>query len=376
MRETSTQRRRRQEDAPPLGEPALLALQRTAGNAAVTAWLQRDHTLPADPHTLGDVPAAADRDLQLDTDRMSFSRVASLFGRGNLKLRAGIDLTPHFSGKMAKDPKDEDKVEIGLRNIGASIFGLDDGGGRPKLLDAVHIREFDLDGVGGLDGRYRFTCVVRKGTAAAPQEVDLIIELVGAERPAFKLWKELDGKRRNELTSRFSRLGFVRAEPTLTETVDTWTDDQWGKVLQALEKIPEASLSGIGEVTWARGHGQKGPTGEAGYYQLSGPPPKRRLTLYDGAFRDDDSLTETIAHELGHSLSFKPTEGGGGTALALSTEFQTAANADSPHAITKYGDTNWHEKYAEAYGMFITEPDTLKALRPKTYDYFVKQQRP
>ena len=32
------------------------------------------------------------------------------------------------------------------------------------------------------------------------------------------------------------------------------------------------------------------------------------------------------------------------------------------------------ESYAEAYSMFIAEPATLKALRPMTYDWFVRQQ--
>jgi hypothetical protein len=360
-------RGRRSEDAPPLGEPALLALQRTAGNAAVTAWLHRDHRLPDDPHSVADLPGTATRDIQMDTDSVSFKSVKALFGTGNIKLRPGIDLTPHYSGKMAKDPKDEDKVEMGLRNLGAQIFGLDADAARPKLVDAVHIREFELDSVGGFDARYRFTCVVRK----APNDIDLIVEMVGAERPGFKSWKDLDSKRRSELENRFGRLHFTQAQPSLTQTVDSYTDEQFGKVLQAVEKIPEASLSGIGDVTWARGHGQKGPTGESGYFEESGPPPKRQLTLYDGAFKDDEVLTETIAHELGHALSAKPVETGH-AALALSPEFQAAANADSPHAITKYGDKDWHEKFAEAYGMYISEPDTLKALRPKTYEYLSK----
>jgi len=32
------------------------------------------------------------------------------------------------------------------------------------------------------------------------------------------------------------------------------------------------------------------------------------------------------------------------------------------------------ESYAEAYSMFIVEPATLKALRPRTFEWFARQQ--
>jgi hypothetical protein len=81
-------------------------------------------------------------------------------------------------------------------------------------------------------------------------------------------------------------------------------------------------------------------------------------------------------HEIGHAISGKPAETGG-TALAADTSsgsFQAAAKADSALAITKYGQTDMGESYAEAYSMFIVEPATLKALRPRTFEWFARQQ--
>jgi hypothetical protein len=92
------------------------------------------------------------------------------------------------------------------------------------------------------------------------------------------------------------------------------------------------------------------------------------------AFKSDSSLIETVAHEIGHAISNKPTEKGG-TAIADQAEYQNAVKADGPHAITKYGDTNSSEHQAEAYAMFIAEPATLQALRPNVFAFFEKQKK-
>jgi hypothetical protein len=102
----------------------------------------------------------------------------------------------------------------------------------------------------------------------------------------------------------------------------------------------------------------------------------RTLTVRGDAFASDDTLLRLVAHEIGHAISGKPAETGG-TALAADASdagFQAAAKADSTLAVTKYGQKNVSESYAEAYSMFIVEPLTLKALRPKTFEGFTKQQ--
>ncbi|MBW2257118.1 MAG: hypothetical protein JRI25_21340, partial [Deltaproteobacteria bacterium] len=39
-------------------------------------------------------------------------------------------------------------------------------------------------------------------------------------------------------------------------------------------------------------------------------------------------------------------------------------------AVSQYGESDWKEAYAEAFSLYVTEPQTLLALRPKTYAYF------
>jgi hypothetical protein len=58
--------------------------------------------------------------------------------------------------------------------------------------------------------------------------------------------------------------------------------------------------------------------------------------------------------------------------VAGTNAFRVAATKDSPTAVSRYGEKDWQESYAEAYSLYVTAPDTLKALRPGTYDYFSK----
>jgi len=59
-------------------------------------------------------------------------------------------------------------------------------------------------------------------------------------------------------------------------------------------------------------------------------------------------------------------------AAAKGNKFREAATKDSPKAVTAYGDTDWQEAYAEAYSLYLTSPETLKAVRPNVFDYLDK----
>ncbi|MEA2387109.1 MAG: hypothetical protein QOJ22_1283, partial [Thermoleophilaceae bacterium] len=54
---------------------------------------------------------------------------------------------------------------------------------------------------------------------------------------------------------------------------------------------------------------------------------------------------------------------------AKGNKFRDAAKKDGGKAATAYGDTDWQEAFAEAYSLYITAPDTLKALRPNVFAY-------
>jgi len=51
--------------------------------------------------------------------------------------------------------------------------------------------------------------------------------------------------------------------------------------------------------------------------------------------------------------------------------FRAAVKKDGKD-VSKYGEEDWQESYAEAYSLFVTTPDQLRAIRPATYDYFTK----
>jgi hypothetical protein len=411
------QRRREPDEEPAAGEPpvkvapaaSLLALQRTAGNSAVSAWLrrapanqlQRDHKVGDDANTLDKVGPAL-KDLVIDQDTVSVSGRAWYFKNARLPARPGIGVDVRFGGPMAKDKSREQAVQNGLGSMALIMFGINGeaprkkgdedwdtgskpGKPRPPTTDLVRVVDLDLTEYGGQEGHYRFTAVAAKGAADAPTEVVIVIELLGARHQPFDA--ALDSKRKAALEKRFSGFGFVKKAPrtggsvldTPDDTMD-WLDDQWARVLQALERVPDEMLAGVAGIAWERGRGAKGPDGEGGHYQtksglLAGDKPERLLTLYDDAFKSDDILVAIVAHELGHAVSEKPAEPKGGAALSAGTaDYQKAANADGGKAITKYGKKSWEEHYAEAYAMFIAEPATMKVMRPKLYEWFEKQQ--
>jgi hypothetical protein len=53
-------------------------------------------------------------------------------------------------------------------------------------------------------------------------------------------------------------------------------------------------------------------------------------------------------------------------------KFREAAAKDGGKAVSVYGDKDVQEAFAEAYSLYITSPDTLKALRPNVFDYLAK----
>jgi hypothetical protein len=59
----------------------------------------------------------------------------------------------------------------------------------------------------------------------------------------------------------------------------------------------------------------------------------------------------------------------GGTAVG-GNDFRTAALADGPVRLSTYADQEWQEYFAEAYSLYITDPDTLEQLRPEVSRYF------
>lgn len=99
-------------------------------------------------------------------------------------------------------------------------------------------------------------------------------------------------------------------------------------------------------------------------------------------FRDADTALTTARSETGHGIV--------GATPALRTAFKKALDADGSRPLTPYAEDKqkaWkgekdpalktgreadyiQEAYAEAFSLFITEPETLRALRPNTFKFF------
>jgi hypothetical protein len=368
--EPKAEREERPAPAPPAAAAPLLALQRSAGNAAVSAYLARKgRSIPDDADTLEDVASAAPA-ITIDTDVVTIGSLDQWVKADRGNDRKGFSVDIRIAEPMASQPK----VRKALTALAMTTFNLRDGATQAAQVDTVRLVDLDFSAHGGTAGHYRFTCVTAKPAARGkPAAVDMIIELVRPQREAFKDWAGLDRARRTALGNRFSQFSFVKAQRELLDTdpVDEWLDDQWAKVLQALERIPDAALSAVPGIRWVRGHGPRGKTGEDGYFAWD-PKGNRTLTLYDNAFAgSDESLVGLVAHELGHALSAKPpTEKKGAKTVAASDAWKKAVAADGGKPITDYGTKNAEENYADAYSMFVTEPETMRVLRPKLFEFF------
>lgn len=371
----------------------ILALQRSAGNAAIVAWLrqaptvalQRDRKLPAEPRTLSDFSSVA-KEVSINDDEVTLGNLQDYFKGGRGHDRAGIATEVRFSQDMAAKPGDdkiETKVRDGLASIALGMFNLHSVSVGAPTVDVTMFRDLDLTGFGGQDGRYRFTSVARKfvgkGAKRTPSEVDVVVERLGPRRPMLLPWKALDAKVKSGLQKRFVSFGYTQQSADIKhDDVVDWREDQFGMVLQALEYVPSEALRNVPDIVWTRGLGKTAPDGEScTYYYNTKPPLVRRITVFDSAFDSDDALRNCIAHEIGHAVSYKPAEAAGHKAtVTLSADYQKAAKLDGglQGGITAYGRKNWNEHYAEAYAYFVTEPDTFKTLRPNLFAWFTRQQ--
>ena len=90
--------------------------------------------------------------------------------------------------------------------------------------------------------------------------------------------------------------------------------------------------------------------------------------LHGAAERADTAYTDARARS-GHDLEHGDTD-------TSATDFTRAVAADgsvTPTACaesTRGEDHHLRETFAEAFSMFITEPQTLRAMRPNVFAYF------
>jgi hypothetical protein len=361
----SADRSQRTPDAAPA---ALLRLQNTAGNAAVTQLigqrrLARKRQVPADPTTLSDYSDLRG-EISFDTGTgkpVADKEVPGLFKKGGARFepRAGFDVSFNFSGNIVQDRDKRDLIETGLAGVARAAFNLTSSDKDPVKKGSTSILTLSLDQFGAHDGRYRFTSIA----GAKANQIQVLIEYLGPAPQSLSSWDALGSKGQESLGGRFAKFGFTWGDGDVA-----WSYDKKAQVMQALALIPDPVLNEVSGITWERHRAERGPDGESGYYRF----PERKITLYTSAFVDDWHLVEIVAHELGHGLSRRPWERKHAAKSHEDEPDYRHAAGPLAKAPTEYGRKAYAEDFAEAFALFIQEPDTLRLLRPELFEYFTK----
>ena len=288
-------------------------------------------------------------------------------------------------------------IQRGLK----SVAGYLNSNFTPSVLPLNSSTEISLDltPFGGPLSIFRFSYYDKKEGKTSSEE--LLIELLSATAAAPKNTMPVSGKPFSIGSHSFN--------------LDSgWAQDEYDQLILAMNQVPEPALKLVENITFKRGPDIAGDT-EAGHYDQD----KNFIIIRNKAFGDDllrygsyKFAVQAIVHEIGHAIDFvnvnkawkeyeKDTDdkklkksttqsgeqwrmGGDGkyelTDTGLETDFRKAAKKDTvtkgPGSITEYGSTNALDNFAEAFSMFVTDPDFFKQLRPATYEFFKKNFKP
>jgi hypothetical protein len=253
-------------------------------------------------------------------------------------------------------------------------------------LDTTVEVALDLKRYGGMDGLWRFTYLELKSGGK-----ELLIEFVDAPSGA------VDAKTKEARRKRFDSFGFKFAG---------YSGPECEALLEAVNLVPDAALEIVRGMKFARDR-DKPDDDEAGHYASD----THTVTILDKAFATtllgydrpgagfSNHAVRIILHEIGHAIDLAPvrkavdafnkhnseeTQTGLNTAVSQSGRRASGAKGPAPpkpdflkateadgRAISVRGEKDKGESYAEAFSLFISDPDTLKVLRPKTHKYLV-----
>jgi hypothetical protein len=263
----------------------IVALQRDAGNTAVTALLDARPRI-AQRSALDDNTTKEERGKL----RVLTLEHVSMLTLDEIKQRMTDKNEP-------RPPADEvrfgsavdEKVKRGLKHLAVEFAGNEL---RPDSIVSVPL---NLKPFGGVNGVYRFIRVARK---TKPKRL-LIIDQVSARPPATltKAGVEKQEKRFTQFGFRFGS-GFG-------------ADDDKKQLYTALARVPDASLSRARGVRFVRRLQDVGERNEPGHYD----PNTNTITLFGAAKQTflsssdaggSDWFTYALMHELGHALDFGP----------------------------------------------------------------------
>ncbi len=333
-------------DGSPAPDPTLKKNLRSAYQSAVQALVafvaNRSHTtshaifekyresipewaLPQDqPKAKGDelsqaLPLGEREQLTVITGSVTFD-VDSLFS--TTTARTTIPLPQSLTARFSSDvPR---QLQAGLRNVAGTIVP------KPLVLNSTMTLTLDLEPYGGAYSAYRFTFVEHKPKKGKPTQEVLIEDLgvVGAEGATKSRLKPPQDK--------FNAHGFRRNSG--------WSDEQFAKVVTAIGKIPDAILSPVDGIYFARAKASATDADAAGDYN----PDKHTITMYDLAFPASttrfgkpgdisDETVRAVEHEVGHAVDLLPLRKAWANLESKQKAFETAfAQFENPPGSKNY----------------------------------------
>lgn len=391
-------------------EAERMALAAVHGNTSFRPMTRRPVTLMRQPQSLGDVPVAEQRAIQVSTMQVTVptERIDAFFtlmSSGNPGERRSVGATNSYSTNIPAE------LHVGLGSVGAWIQG--DTNALP-LNSSIEV-DLDLSNHGGSHSTYRFTYFTHasgQGGQASTGNV-MLIELVGGAVAAPQ--------------GQTAPTGSFSIGSTSFNLSGSWSDEHYALLRQALALLPPQALADAAGVTFSQ-TGQSS-AGEAGEYDSENDT----INIHSNAFPSSSMRVgqhsrgvHNILHEIGHALDLRLLEQAWSTFNAAgqpesaretilqerspsgsryvpegsgdynveqdmadsSGDFRQAAMRDQVSrdtsgrltvegttanlqgGITSYSNTDYQELFAEAFALYVSAPDTLRQLRPNIYEYF------
>ncbi len=292
----------------------------------------------------------------------------------------------------------EQWVANAIQGLALYSFNLNDGASDSATVNITTVQHLDLSSetnpgdetVHGPNANIRFTTTRFDPTGSGDsriENVQLLIEKLSDFSATATTETAEERRQRFESTYQITNAVPVRNDP-LGDPLEAMSDSQFDIVLAALDHVPGNLLSRVAGIPIHRSLDARGADGEVAEYsqnrQAGSTSWERRITVFGEFFRmNTEQQAFTMIHEIGHALDYRPNEDPGdtgGPSLSAATgrgSFRRAVRDDGGLArgVSTYGATasDYDEYYAEAFAMFRTQPDTLRALRPHVYEYFNTQ---
>jgi hypothetical protein len=361
------------------------------------------------PNDLGSYPEAERRSIvqsNVPTAMIDAAFLLTVFGTA--AQNGGAASSYPFGGTTVFGTGIDPAMQRGLTSTGSYVAG------QTNILPlgstvTIHL---DLTPYKGPDGSFRFSHFTHTESGKTPGPL-LLIESTGGAPTAIAASPVPTGT-------------FTVRGQTFTAG-GGWNDQQFGRLMAALAKLPDAVLKEAAGIKFTRG-GQGTPT-EAGHYDA----PTDEIVIFQNAFPASnttygggDHAMYAITHEIGHLLDLRRLEKawrtfntGGQTAAGKTqllaerslsgtrykdpgadpnatfdqvddrtkvagNDFRAAAQKDGikpgkaasdplTGGITDYSNTDWQELFAESFALYVNDPNLFRILRPNVYQYFVSR---